>query len=76
LNNPIWPDAQPYDSYIFLAISVVVVVLNRRRLLTREGAPTQVVPPKSTVVGDLVASPGVATPHEDRAPGVGAPVVP
>ena len=40
LNGPVWPDAQPFDSYIFIVVAVVVVVLNRRKMFTRAGAPT------------------------------------
>lgn len=45
LNNPLWPDAQPYDSFVFIAVAVVVVLLNRRRMFTRGEAPTEVAPP-------------------------------
>ncbi|MBN2224992.1 MAG: CPBP family intramembrane metalloprotease [Deltaproteobacteria bacterium] len=44
LNNPIWPDAQPYDIYLFVAAAVLVVWLNRRTMFTREGAVTEVIP--------------------------------
>lgn len=45
LNNPMWPDAQPYDSYLFIAIAVVVVVVNRRKMFARGLAPTDVLAP-------------------------------
>ncbi len=44
LNNPIWPDAQPYDSALFAAVAVLVAWLNRKTLFTREGAVTGVIP--------------------------------
>jgi membrane protease YdiL (CAAX protease family) len=44
LNNPIFPDAQPYDTIVFVAAAVVVVILNRRRMFTRAGSVTTVVP--------------------------------
>lgn len=44
LNNPIWPDAQPYDTVFFVAAAVVVVWLNRRSMFSMEGAVTEVVP--------------------------------
>lgn len=44
LNNPIWPDAQPYDSALFVAVAVLVAWLNRKALFTREGAVTGVIP--------------------------------
>lgn len=44
LINPLWPDAQPYDSWLFVALAVVVVWLNRDAMFTRKGAVTEVVP--------------------------------
>ncbi len=44
LNNPIWPDAQPYDTYFFVAAAILVVWLNRSSMFTREGAITEVIP--------------------------------
>ena len=56
LNGPVWPDAQPTDSFLFVAIAVVVVALNRRRLFTKGGAPT-----------DLFAPGPEGTPQSERA---------
>ncbi|MCW5962962.1 MAG: CPBP family intramembrane metalloprotease [Bryobacterales bacterium] len=44
LNNPLWPDAQPYDMVLFVAAAGVVICLNWRALFTRVSAVTQVVP--------------------------------
>lgn len=44
LINPIWPDAQPYDTYILLVIAVLIVWFNRKAMFTREGAVTEVIP--------------------------------
>ena len=44
LINPFWPDAQPYDTWIFVAVAVVVVWWNRDTLFTRQGAVTEVFP--------------------------------
>ena len=44
LMNPIWPDAQPYDTYIFVAGAALVVWFNRKGMFTREGAVTEVIP--------------------------------
>lgn len=43
-NNPLWPDAQPYDILFFIAAAVVVVWLNRKTMFTRTGAATEVIP--------------------------------
>jgi membrane protease YdiL (CAAX protease family) len=43
-NNPLWPDAQPYDTYFLVAVAAVVVWLNRRSMFTRSGSVTDVIP--------------------------------
>lgn len=50
-NGPAWPDAQPWDTLVFLIAAVVIVWLNRETMFTREGAATEVVAP-----GDDAAS--------------------
>lgn len=40
--NPIFPDAQPYDNLLWVAIAVVVVWLNRRTMFDREAGVTEV----------------------------------
>jgi membrane protease YdiL (CAAX protease family) len=44
LINPFWPDAQPWDTWILVGIAVVVIWLNRKSMLSREGAVTEVIP--------------------------------
>lgn len=44
INNPIWPDAQPYDICLFVLVAVLVVWFNRKNVFTRENAVTEVVP--------------------------------
>lgn len=44
LNNPIWPDAQPYDMYTFVLLAVLVVYFNRKVMLSRIGSVTEVIP--------------------------------
>lgn len=41
---PIWPDAQPYDTWLLVAVAVVVVWWNRKTMLQRGDAVTEVVP--------------------------------
>ena len=41
---PIWPDAQPYDTWLFLAVTVVVVWVKRDSMLRRDSAVTEVIP--------------------------------
>ena len=44
LNGPAWPDAQPFDNWLFAATAVLVVWLNRRTMFSRQGAVTEVIP--------------------------------
>lgn len=44
LINPIWPDAQPYDTIFFVAAAVLVVWINRKSMFTKERAATLVIP--------------------------------
>jgi membrane protease YdiL (CAAX protease family) len=45
MNGPAWPDAQPWDSLVFVIAAVVVVLLNRQAMMTRVGAATEVLFP-------------------------------
>jgi hypothetical protein len=40
--NPIFPDAQPYDNYMWIAIAVIVVFLNRKKMFNREAGVTNI----------------------------------
>ena len=42
LINPLWPDAQPYDTWVFVFIAAAVVWLNRETMFSRSGAITKV----------------------------------
>lgn len=44
LINPLWPDAQPYDTYLFVLVAIVIVWLNRTAMFTRVDAVTAVIP--------------------------------
>jgi uncharacterized protein len=44
LINPVWPDAQPWDTWILVAIAVVVIWWSRAALFSRGGAVTEVLP--------------------------------
>ena len=43
--NPLWPDAQPYDSFILIGVAALVVWLNRSSMFQRCGAITDVLMP-------------------------------
>ena len=42
MNNPIWPDAQPWDNFLLAAIAVVVVLFKRKQLFNRDYAITNI----------------------------------
>jgi len=44
LINPFWADAQPWDTWILVAVAVIVVWWNRDSMFIREGAVTEVLP--------------------------------
>ncbi|MGJ8623664.1 MAG: CPBP family glutamic-type intramembrane protease [Yoonia sp.] len=41
---PFWPDAQPWDTWIFVAVTAVVIWLNRTHMVSSTGAETTVIP--------------------------------
>lgn len=43
VNGPAWPDAQPWDEYLFVVVAVVVVLVNRKKMLSRDAGSTAVV---------------------------------
>ncbi len=42
LINPLWPDAQPYDTWLFVVVAAVVVWLNRKTMFLRHNTVTEV----------------------------------
>jgi len=42
--NPIFPEAQPYDTYLLIVLASLIVWLNRKDMFTKEGAVTDVIP--------------------------------
>ncbi len=48
LMNPIFPDAQPYDTFLLIVVAVLVVLWNRKDMFTKEGAVTEVIPHRKT----------------------------
>lgn len=45
VNGPAWPDAQPWDSMIFAALAMVMVVANRKQCFDKTSGATQVLAP-------------------------------
>ncbi len=46
LNNPIWPDAQPWDTILFSIAAVIIVWLNRRTMFQRGSGVTKILMPE------------------------------
>jgi uncharacterized protein len=44
LMNPIFPDAQPYDTHLLIVATVLIVWWNRKNMFTKEGSITEVIP--------------------------------
>ena len=44
LINPVWPDAQPYDTYLFGLIALAIVWFNRKTMFSRGYSITEVIP--------------------------------
>jgi membrane protease YdiL (CAAX protease family) len=42
VNGPAWPDAQPWENYLFAVVAIAVVILNRKAMLTPTNAVTDV----------------------------------
>ncbi|MEM8814253.1 MAG: CPBP family intramembrane glutamic endopeptidase [Pseudomonadota bacterium] len=44
LNNPVFPDAAPHDTILFVGAAIFVVIIHRKTMFSREGAVTEIVP--------------------------------
>lgn len=40
--NPLWPDAQPYDTILFAAAAILIVLVNRKAMFRKTNAVTNV----------------------------------
>jgi len=60
MNGPAWPDAQPWENYLFAAVAIVVVVLNRKTMFNRTDAATDVLMPDTGT--------DVTEPRKEKAP--------
>lgn len=46
MNNPIWPDAQPWDNVLLITAAVIIVWLKRRTMLQRGSGVTDILMPE------------------------------
>jgi hypothetical protein len=49
LMNPIFPDAQPYDTYLLIVVAALIIWLNQKDMFTKKGSVTTVIPNGITV---------------------------
>ena len=45
VNGPVWPDAQPWDTVVYVLVTVLVVVFNRKEMFTKGAGTTNVLMP-------------------------------
>jgi membrane protease YdiL (CAAX protease family) len=45
MNNPIWPDAQPWDNFLLACVAVAIVWFNRRTMFQRNSGITDILMP-------------------------------
>jgi len=43
LNNPLWPDAQPYDSYLLGFVVIAILFIQRKKMFSKSDCENQVV---------------------------------
>lgn len=58
MNNPLWPEAQPWENYLFLIAATVIVIIARRSMLHRDGAVTDVLMPAHDRTSSNVSTAG------------------
>ena len=44
LMNPVFPDAQPYDTYLLIVVAALIVWRKRKDMFTKESSVTEVIP--------------------------------
>ena len=49
LNNPVWPDAQPWDNLLMAAFAVIVVWLHRRTIFQHGSGVTDILMPEESL---------------------------
>jgi membrane protease YdiL (CAAX protease family) len=69
LNGPAWPDAQPWENYLFAALAVAVVVFYRKQMFSRDGAVQEVLMPERKGRTAEIAINGSGRPSSGRVTG-------
>ncbi|HEY6686721.1 MAG TPA: hypothetical protein VI094_11005 [Propionibacteriaceae bacterium] len=45
MNLPTWPEAQPWENYLFGAVAVIIVIVERKSMLRRGMGVTEILAP-------------------------------
>lgn len=51
LMNPVFPDAQPYDTYLLIVVAAIIVWRKPKDMFTREGSVVEVIPHEKAADG-------------------------
>jgi hypothetical protein len=60
MNLPIWPEAQPWENYLFAGVAVIVVIIERKSMLHRGQGVTEILAPTGQGAADI---PSVSSPR-------------
>jgi uncharacterized protein len=60
MNLPIWPEAQPWENYLFAGVAVIVVIIERKSMLHRGQGVTEILAPTRQGAADI---PSVSSPR-------------
>ncbi len=52
LMNPVFPDAQPYDTYMLIIAAILIVWWNRKKMFTRKASIKEVIPSQKKTTDD------------------------
>ena len=55
LNNPLWPDAQPYDTVVLAVVAILIVWINRKLMFSGKRAVTEVIPQKPVLKRNVIS---------------------
>jgi hypothetical protein len=66
MNDPAWPDAQPWENYLFAIAAAAIVLLNRNAMLTRDQAVTEVLMPGEEPTHDDTHIPATGAAANDQ----------
>jgi hypothetical protein len=47
MNLPIWPDAQPWENYLFAGVAVMIVIIERKSMWRRGQGVTEILAPST-----------------------------